>query len=260
MPEGTDDQSVLPPMPDGGLPTAPDGTPLLQRWFLLIMIPLVLAGLVVIGFALASAFRPVEFSPAERRPPGGPTETHDTAGRVSGESTDTEPASGCAEGVAVQGDPGARAAGLRALSAACQLLASGDFPLASAGLDAWVAQGSGNAVLRFVVFQRTGLDSTILHEGDQLILELGNKFIFDDATEAAPTLIHELAHLGQDWPTTQPTAEDELAAMEAQDLACARIAVRQDPPRTCLDSDEFFELDDPVSSLRDAGWPSGAAQ
>jgi hypothetical protein len=255
MPENEDDRFVLPPLRDDGLPTAPDGSPLLQRWFLLIMIPLVLIGLVVIGFALASAFRPVEFSPAERRPPGGSTETHDTAGRETGESTDTEPASGCAEGVAVQGDRGARAAGIRALSATCQLLATGDFPLASVGLDAWVSRGPGNAVLRFVVFHRTGLDSTVLHEGDQLIIELGNKFIFDDATEAAPTLIHELAHLGQGWPTTQPTAEDELAAMAAQDLACERIAVRQDPPRTCLDSDEFFELEDPLQALLDAGWP-----
>lgn len=255
MPDAEDDRFVPPPMRDDGLPTAPDGTPLLQRWFLLIMIPLVLVGLVVSGFALASALRPVEFSPAERRPRGGPTETHDTAGRATGGTTATEAATGCADGVLVEGDAGARAAGLRALSATCQLLASGDFPLAAAGMEAWSGLPGGNAVLRFAVFQRTGLDSTLLQEGDRLILELGNKFIFDDATEAAPTLVHELAHIGQGWPAAPLSAGEELAAMRAQDLACDRVAVRQDPPRTCLDSDELLNLDDPLQSLVDAGWP-----
>jgi hypothetical protein len=157
--------------------------------------------------------------------------------------------------VVVEGDLGARSAGLRALSAACQLVATGDFPVASDGLDNWRNAGEGNAVLRFVVFARTGLDSTVLVEGDRLVIELGNKFVFDDASEAAPTLMHELAHLGQGWPSVVLTASDELAAMQVQRLACNRIAVRQDPPRTCLDSDELLALDDPLEALVDAGWP-----
>lgn len=250
-----DDRFVLPPLRGDGLPTAADGSPLLQRWFLLIMIPLVLAGLVVIGFALVSALRPVEFSPAERRPRGGPSETHDTAGRLTGETVEAETATGCADGVLIEGDLGARSAGRRALSAACQLLASGDFPSARNGMESWVAARGGTPVLRFAVFARTGLDSTVLIEGDRIVIELGNKFIFDDAAEAAPTLVHELAHLGQGWPSVSLTAADELAAMREQQLACSRIAVRQDPPRTCLDSDELFELDNPLDALVDAGWP-----
>ena len=255
MPETEDEGFALPPLRDDGLPTAPDGSPLLQRWFLLILIPLALAGLVVIGFALASAFRPVDFSPAERRPRGGPTETHDSAGRLTGESEASEAAVGCADGAVIEGDEGARSAGRRALSAACQLLGSGDFPLAEQGMRAWVAHGEGVAVLRFVVFQRTGLDSTIVLEGDRIVIELSNKFIFDDATEAAPTLVHELTHLGQGWPAQDLAAGDELAAMMEQQLACDRIAVRQDPPRTCLDSAELFDLADPLGALVDAGWP-----
>lgn len=253
MPEPDDQRFTVPPLRDDGLPTAPDGTPLLQRWFLLIMIPLVIAGLVVIGLALVSAFRPVEFSPAERRPRGGPTETHDTAGRLVGETVELEAASGCAQGASLQGDVGARSAARRALATACQLLATDDFPAASEGLAQWLEARDG-ALLRFVVFQRTGLDSTVLVEGDALIIELSNKFIFDDASEAAPALIHELAHLGQGWPLARLDAAAELAAMVEQRLACDRTAFRQDPPRTCLDADELFALDDPLGALVEAGW------
>ncbi|MDX1510693.1 MAG: hypothetical protein R3249_05070 [Nitriliruptorales bacterium] len=256
MPESDDEGFVLPPLRDDGLPTAPDGTPLLQRWFLLILIPLVLAGLVVIGFALASAFRPVDFSPAERRPRGGPAETHDSAGRLTGESEASEAAVGCVDGAFIEGDEGARSAGRRALSAVCQLVQSGDFPLAEQGVRTWVGAGQHVAVLRFVVFQRTGLDSTVVLEADRIVIEVSNKFIFDDATEAAPTLVHEFAHLGQAWPTEPLTAADELAAMLEQQRACDRIAIRQDPPRTCLDSAELFELEDPLEALVEAGWPA----
>lgn len=239
-----------------GLPSLPSGEPVLHRWFVLAMIPLVVAGIGVTVWAFAS-IRGVDLPVAERRPTGSAEVTHDRGDAAIAEDTTVEPATGCAEGIELVGDPGGRAAARRALSALCTQLRAADLPEAEAGLDAWIA---ADGVLRFAVFERNGVDSSARVEDGRVVLELNNKFQFlePSAALAVPFLVHELAHLaGGSWPGAPVTAEQELAAMRLQARSCDLMAIRRDPPRGCNDAEELLGLDDPLGALVEAGYRSG---
>jgi len=240
-----------------GLPSLPSGEPVLHRWFVLVMIPLVLIGIGVTVWAWTS-IRGIDISAASRRPPGTAEVTHERGQAAIAEDTSTTEASGCAEGVTLVGDPGGRAAAERALAAMCQQLRSPGLAEAAAGLQVWADNGG---VLRFAVFEINGLDSSTRVEGGRYVIELNNKFQFlePSAALAAPFLVHELTHLGQDtWPGAPVTAEDELVALQRQADACDRLTLRRDPPRGCGDAEELLAEVDPLGSLRTAGYRSAA--
>lgn len=236
-----------------GLPAMPDGEPLLARWFAIVMVVLVPIGLAVSAWAFLS-FDRVELTAAERRPPGTAEVTHERGTAVLNEITDTEPGPACAADIEVFGDDGARAAGVRALGAVCTLLGRGDFEEAEEGLARWAEQ---DGRLRFAVFEVTGLDSSARAEDGRVVIELNAKFQFDDATFAAPFIIHELTHLAGDWPGAPVTDAAELRALEAQARACEELVIRDDPPRGCADAAELLADDDPLSLLEDAGYRPG---
>lgn len=233
-----------------GLPSTPSGEPLLARWFVLGMIPLVLLAVVVTVWMFLS-FGREPLTVAERRPPGDATVTHDRGAAVLNEVRDTEPAGGCAQGVTLVGDVGARASVGRALRVACQLLASGRFPAAEAGLDEWVAR---DGTLRVAVFERTGLESSARVEDDHVVVELSPRYQVEDATRAAPFVIHELTHIAGDWPGEAVGAADELAAQEATARACALLVFRTEPPLGCADAEQLVADPDALRLLRDAGY------
>ena len=232
----------------------PDGEPLLARWFAVLMVVLVPIGLAVSVWAFLS-FDREELTAAERRPPGTAEVTHERGTAVLNETTDTEPGPACAADVEVFGDDGARAAGVRALGAVCTLLGRGGFEAAEEGLARWAEQGGR---LRFAVFEVTGLDSSARAEDGRLVIELNAKFQFDDATLAAPFIVHELTHLADGWPGAPVTDAAELRALEAQARACQRLVIRDDPPRGCADAQEVLDDADPLSLLEDAGYRPGS--
>lgn len=238
-----------------GLPTLPTGEPILHRWFVVAMLILVPVGLAVVVWAFTSFDRD-PITPAERRPPGTAAVTHGRGAVELGDVHDTEPAPACAAEVELVGDEGARAAARRALAAACQLLQIRDLPAAEAGLRRLVSmQGQ----VRVAVFERTGVDASTRIEDGRPVLELNAKFQFEDATRAAPFLLHELVHLGGGtWPGEAVDAAGELEAMLVQAAACEQLTLGPAPPRGCLDAAALLDDPDPLVQLREAGYPPEA--
>lgn len=235
-----------------GLPSLPDGEPILARWFIIPMIVLVVAAIVVTAWAFAE-FGREELTAAERRPPGTAEITHERGTAVLNEITETEPATGCAEGITLFGDEGARASLRRALSATCQLLQSGDHPEAEAGLRAWT---EGRGLLRIAVFELTGTESSARVEDERLVIELSPRYQYSDATRGAPFVLHELVHLGAGtWPGAPVTASQEVTATEVTARACDRLVLGDDPPLGCVDAREIIALESPVDAFVDAGYP-----
>ena len=238
-----------------GLPAMPDGEPLLSRWFVLVMIPLVVAGIVVTVWAFLEFGGRAETTAADRRPPGSATVTHERGQAVLNEITETEDGQGCATGVTLFGDAGARATTRRAMAAACQLLSSGDFPEAQAGLEAWRRD---DGLLRIATFEFTGTESSARVEDERVVIELSPRFQFADATRGAPFILHELVHLGSGtWPGTPVDAAQELLATEVTDRACQRLALGEDRPLGCIDAAELLADDDPLQAMVEAGYPPG---
>ncbi len=240
-----------------GLPSLPTGEPVLARWFVAAMLVLVPAGIGVTVWAFASVGG-TTIGVAERRPPGTAQVTHPRGEAALNDTTTTEPGPGCASGVTLVGDDGARAAARRALGATCQLLRNRDLPAVERGLDRWAA---GDGRLRFAVFERTGLDSSARVTGPRPVIELNARYQFEDATQAAPFVIHELVHLGRDrWPGAPVDVAGELAAMEAQDTACGLLAFTAQPPRGCRDAAQLVAAPDAAEQLAGAGYPRRDAE
>jgi hypothetical protein len=240
------------PLVTDGLPTLPTGEPVLYRWFVLLMLALVPIGLGVSVWAYLSIPRGV-LPPEERRPVGDGEVTIDRGDAVLADSEVTEPGPGCGEEITLVGDDGTRAAARRALGATCQLLATTAFPAASDGLVAWTA---ADGVLRFATFEYSGVESSARHEQGRTVIELNAKFVYEDATRAAPALIHQLVLLADPaWPGAPVGASAELAATEAQADACQRLTFVDAPPRGCQDVEELLATDDPRARLVAAGFP-----
>jgi acyl dehydratase len=255
-PAAGDTRPSLPPLEGDGLPTLPTGEPVLHRWFVLAMIPLVVATLAVGVWAVLSIQRD-PIPAAERRPPGGPTVTIERGDAELGTTRDVEPGPACAQAIRLVGDSGAIATGRRALAGACALLDSGDYPEAQEGLRAWVRAGG---ILRIGAFELTGVESSTRVEDDRLVMELNAKFQFEDATRAAPAVLHQLVLLADpDFPGATITAERELLGAETQAAACAALRFPEAPPRGCLDVEELLAEPDPLAALEAAGYPRETA-
>ena len=100
-----------------GLPSLPDGEPVLARWFVLAMLALAVVGIGVTVWAFVAFGGREELTAAERRPPGSATVTHERGTAVLNEVTDLVDATGCATGIQLFGDQGAIATTSRTLSA-----------------------------------------------------------------------------------------------------------------------------------------------
>jgi hypothetical protein len=236
---------------DDGLPQLPDGEPLLQRWFAVAMVVLVPVTLGVLAWAFL-AITGTDIGPEERRPPGTEDVTHERGDATLNEIREAEAGPWCAEEVTIIGDEGARAAARRALSATCQLLATGRFPLAEDGLERWADE---DGVLRMAVFELTGVESSARTEAGGIVVELNAKFQFEAGAQASPMVIHQLTLIGQGMPGVRVTAEAELVAAQAQHDACERLAFGDEAPRGCRDVAELLALDDPLTALHGAGFP-----
>jgi hypothetical protein len=253
----SDPRPPLPPLRDDGLPTLPTGEPVLQRWFVLAMLVVVPVAIGVTVWAFLSIPRE-ELGPAERRPPGGPEVTIDRGTAEFGVTTEVDPGPSCAEGIDLIGDAGTRAASRRALGATCELLRSGRYPTAAAGLEEWIR---ADGLLRIAVFEFSGVEGSSRVADGRLVVELNAKYQFEDATRAAPELIHQLTLIGQaHWPGSTLTAAAALEAAEAQADACDRLTFRDALPRGCRDVAELLAADDPRAELLAAGYARAASE
>jgi len=254
---GPDARPPLPPLRDDGLPTLPTGEPVLARWFVITMLLLVPIALIVTVVAWRAADREPPAA-IERRPAGTETITHDRGDALFPTSEGAEPGPSCAEGVQLTGDRAAISAGRRALSAACQLIASGGLPLAEAGLATWLAS---DPLVRVGTFEASGVDASARSEDWRIVLELNARYLFEDATRAAPVVIHQLGLIGQpDWPGAIISAQAEAASLAEQLRACGRLSLPDGVPRPCRDAAELLALADLVGELIAVGFRDASLQ
>jgi hypothetical protein len=241
----------LPPLRSDGLPTLATGEPVLARWFVITMLVLVALAIAVSVVAWRATDRE-PLGTIDRRPVGGPTVTIDRGDAQFPEAIDTERGPDCVTGATLIGDDSARAAARRSLGATCQLVRDLGLTGAAAGIEAWLAS---DAVMRVGVFERSGIDASTRLEDGRLVLELNARFLFEDATRAAPALIHQFVLIGQpDWPGATVTADAELTAAREQLAACGRLVLPAGLPRACTDAEELLALDDPRAALLSAGF------
>lgn len=247
----TDGRPPLGPLRDDGLPTLPTGEPVLARWFVIVMLLLVPVAIAVSVLAWRATDR--EPPPAiERRVVGTATITHDRGDALFPETDDAEPGPSCAETVTLTGDSSAISAARRALSATCQLLATADLPLARAGLEVWLANDPS---IRVGTFERSGVDISARVEDGAIVVELNARYLFEDATRAAPVVVQQLGVIGSaGWPGAVVSAQAEAAALAEQHLACGRLSLPDGVPRPCRDAAELVASDDLVADLIRVGF------
>ena len=248
---GSDGRPPLPPLRDDGMPTLATGEPVLARWFVITMLVLVPVAVALSVFAWQLTDRDPP-GPVERRPVGTATVTHDRGDALFPATEGNVPGPSCAEGVLLTGDASAVSAGRRALSATCQLLGAGDLPLAQAGLEAWLA---ADPMVRVGTFEASGVDASARLEDGRIVLELNARYLFEDATRAAPVVVHQLGLIGQpDWPGAVISAQAEAASLAEQLRACGRLSLPDGLPRPCRDAAELLDADDPVADLIAVGF------
>lgn len=242
-----------------GLPSMPDGEPLLARWFVLSMLVLSLAAVGLTVFALTQRDTPPAeaFPAAERRNPGTAEVTHDRGQLVLAEDTTESTPVTCAPDVRLVGDQGGRATLQRAFGVLCQQLAEDDDGTLAQVVAGLAELDDAAGIARVAQAVATGVDSSARIEDDLPVVEIAPKFQFDNARLAAPFLAHELFHLGDEaWPGAPVDAAGELAAMRVQDEVCRALQEPADTrPRGCRDAAELLATEDPLQALRDAGFP-----
>jgi hypothetical protein len=123
---------------------------------------------------------------------------------------------------------------------------------AQAGLEAWLAS---DPMVRVGTFEASGVDASARLEDGRIVLELNARYLFEDATRAAPVVVHQLGLIGQpDWPGAVISAQAEAASLAEQLRACGRLSLPDGLPRPCRDAAELLDADDPVADLIAVGF------
>jgi hypothetical protein len=216
---------------------------LLPRWFVilaLVSVPVAIVVFVVAFFAGGSE----EVPAAERRPPPSERLTHDVGDLVLGETPPRPWDEACPllQGIRIAGlDPD-----LEALETALRALCEAELldPEASA-LQTLAQRG---AVIRFAVFELTGVDSTA--DRDAPVLHVNGRFTATDPRWIAPLVVHDAVMLSGE----PESAETALAARQAEDRTCRALFAGERASRGCDDAAAVVALPDPVGALRDAGY------
>lgn len=230
--------------PWGDAPTSELGDQVLPRWFVLSAITSVAVAVLVLSAALVLPHRdtvPVE----ARRPP--PSAMYTTAvGEVeTGTSAPRPYDAPCAllQGVRIAGTPADRAVLRRGLAGLCNITVSAD---ATAAVRAFAVQ---DGIVRFATFEATGVDSTASREAPATIF-INARFQRTDPLWIAPLIVHDATLL----LPGHASAEGALMAREAELLVCDRLLGTRPRSRGCADAAAIVGLDDPLGSLRAAGF------
>lgn len=187
-----------------------------------------------------------ELPVAERRPAPGDGSTHEVGDIVVGDAAPAAYEDACQglRGIRIAGDELDQRVLGRAVDGLCALDLS-----RYAALRRFAEQ---QGVVRFAVFERTGVDSTARWEGaDGAPLVLVNaKFSRTDPLWVSPLVVHDAVLL----EASVPDALAAVMAREAEHAACQRLFQTRRPSRGCEDAAELLALEDPVAALRAAGW------
>lgn len=221
------------------------GDPLLPRWFVvtaLLTIPVAIVALVA-AFALAG---PEEVPLAERRPPpaGGLVTA---AGAMSvGESRPQPYEAACPTiaGIQVAGTDTERDVLERGLAVLCNI------PVDDATADRLERFAAAGGVVRFAVFEATGVDSTADLEGTPPRVLVNAKFRTTNPAHVAPLVAHDVTFLDED----PASAEAALTARRVEHAVCERALAGQRPSRACDDAAELLAMPEPLAALRAAGF------
>lgn len=219
---------------------------LLPRWFVILAVVSVPVAIVIFVAAFLVMGSSEEVPVAERRPPPGVTAlTHDVGEFAVGEA---EPVAWDADecplldGVRIAG----HAADIEALSAGLEALCGTDLGPATAARVSAFADAGG--VVRFAVFEATGVDSTADLDGRRILVN--GKFAQGNPAWIAPLVVHDatLLDLGPG------EAEAGLAARQAEASVCDRLFGDGLRSRACEDAATLAGADDPMGELRAAGY------
>lgn len=224
-------------------PSGELGDPLLPRWFVLTALATVVVAVVVLVLAVLTPQRqsvPVE----ERRPP--PSQTHTTAvGDVAVGQAEAQPWDApcpLLAGVRLAGTADDRRLLRQGLAGLCNVALPDD---ARAALTSFADAGG---VVRFATFEATGVDSTARRDTPTVLLNA--RFQQTDPLWMAPLLVHDTVMRAM----APEQAETALAARRAEAAVCARLLGSATPSRGCLEANEILALEDPLATLRSAGF------
>ncbi|HVM14283.1 MAG TPA: hypothetical protein VM287_08125 [Egibacteraceae bacterium] len=222
---------------------------LLPRWFVilaLISVPVAVAAFV----AAFTMFGSDEVPVAERRPPPAGGLTHAVGEFAVGTAAPVpyEPvafdAGDCPalDGIRIAGE----AADLAALSDGLDALCAVDLDPITADRVRAFAEAGG--VVRFAVFEATGVDSTADLDGGRILINA--KFSQTNPAWIAPLVAHDTTML-----SLEPgQAEAALAARRAEDTVCAELLGDRLASRACDDAAALLAAPDPLADLRAAGY------
>jgi hypothetical protein len=225
-------------------PTSELGDQVLPRWFVLTAIAAIVAAVIVVVAALGSPGRdpiPVE----ARRPPASATYTTAVGEVQTGALEPVRYDAPCRllQGIRIAGSP----ADHRHLRQGLNGLCNTTLPEAVADDVRAFAQQGG--IVRFATFQATGVDSTA-SRGTPATVFINARFQRTDALWIAPLVVHDAVSLSRG----RVTAEDALAARQAELVTCDRLLGTRARSRGCADAQAIVEMDDPLAALRAVGF------
>jgi hypothetical protein len=217
---------------------------LLPRWFVLLVLALipVAAAVVVAAFVLGA---PDDVPVAARRPPPVGDLAHDVGEHQIGEAGPRPYAEACPllQGIQVAGAAEDVARLRRALAGLCNT------PLTDATQAHLRDFAEAQGVVRFALFEQTGVDSTGWRTQPPHIL-VNAKFTQTDPLWVAPLVAHDATLLALD----AELAESAVAARRAEAEVCDRLLSGRLASRGCQDAAALLALPDPLAALREAGF------
>lgn len=217
---------------------------LLPRWFVilaLVSVPVAIAALVAAFATFGSGNVPV----AERRPPPAAGLTSAVGELAVGDAdpvTYTPEDCALVDGMRIAGEEADRAA----LSAGLDALCAAELDPATAERVGAFADAGG--VVRFAVFEATGVDSTADLDGGRILINA--KFSQTTPAWIAPLIAHDATLLALE----PGEAESALAARRAEAAVCASLFADALASRACDDAAALVTAPDPLADLRDAGY------
>ncbi|HVM00253.1 MAG TPA: hypothetical protein VM324_13255 [Egibacteraceae bacterium] len=218
---------------------------LLPRWFVVLALLSVPVAIAVFVAAFAMMRSADEVPVAERRPPPAGGLTHAVGEFAVGDAAPVHyDAGGCAmlEGIRIAGEQ----ADLAVLSAGLDALCGADLePATAERVRAFAAAGG---VVRFAVFEATGVDSAAALDGPRILVNA--KFTQTNPGWIAPLVAHDATLLALE----PGRAEAAVVARRAEQEVCTALFTDLLPSRACDDADALLAVDDPVAALRAAGY------
>lgn len=226
-----------------GAPTGELGDQVLPRWFVLSAIALVVIATIVLAVALALPQRE-GIAVEARRPPPSAEYTTDAGEVQAGTSQPQAYDAPCPllQGIRLAGTPVDQARLREGLAGLCNIRLPDDV---AADVRSFAEE---DGVVRFAIFQATGVDSTASRHGATILVNA--RFQRTDPLWIAPLIVHDATMRRPG----RATAEGALQARRAELTTCDLLLGTRPRSRGCADAAAVVNLDDPLGALRAAGF------